>query len=175
MNAGGSGRNWERPASFELLNPDASLGFQIDGGVRVRGGFSRSDGNPKHAFRLFFRRDYGEGKLRFPLFGDEGTDEFDNVDLRTSQNYSWSFQNDSRNNFLRDVWSRDIQHEMGQPYTRSRFYHLYINGVYWGLFQTQERAEASFAEAYFGGDKEDYDVITKYGGTTDGNRDAFRD
>ena len=173
VNAGGSGRNWERPASFELLNPDASLGFQIDGGVRVRGGFSRSDGNPKHAFRVFFRRDYGEGKLRFPLFGDEGTDEFDNVDLRTSQNYSWSFQNDSRNNFLRDVWSRDIQHEMGQPYTRSRFYHLYINGVYWGLFQTQERAEASFAEAYFGGDKEDYDVITKYGGTTDGNRDAF--
>ena len=173
VNAGGSGRNWERPASFELLNPDASLGFQIDGGVRVRGGFSRSDGNPKHAFRLFFRRDYGEGKLRFPLFGDEGTDEFDNVDLRTSQNYSWSFPNDSRNNCLRDVWSRDIQHEMGQPYTRSRFYHLYINGVYWGLFQTQERAEASFAEAYFGGDKEDYDVITKYGGTTDGNRDAF--
>ncbi len=62
---------------------------------------------------------------------------------------------------------------MGQPYTRSRFYHLYINGVYWGLFQTQERAEASFAESYFGGDKEDYDVITKFGGTTDGNRDAF--
>lgn len=173
VNAGGSGRSWERPASFELLNPDASLGFQIDGGVRVRGGFSRSDGNPKHAFRLFFRREYGEGKLRFPLFEDEGTDEFDNIDLRTSQNYSWSFQNDSRNNFLRDVWSRDIQREMGQPSTRSRFYHLYINGVYWGLFQTQERAEASFAEAYFGGDKEDYDVITKYGGTTDGNRDAF--
>ena len=173
VNAGGSGRSWERPASFELLAPDASPGFQIDGGVRVRGGFSRSDGNPKHAFRLFFRREYGEGKLRFPLFEDEGTDEFDNVDLRTSQNYSWSFQNDSRNNFLRDVWSRDIQRQMGQPSTRSRFYHLYINGVYWGLFQTQERAEASFAEAYFGGDKEDYDVITKYGGTTDGNRDAF--
>ena len=173
VNAGGSGRSWERPASFELLNPDASLGFQIDGGVRIRGGFSRSDGNPKHAFRVFFRRDYGEGKLRFPLFEDEGTDEFDNVDLRTSQNYSWSFQNDSRNNFLRDVWSRDIQREMGHPSTRSRFYHLYINGVYWGLFQTQERAEASFAEAYLGGDKEDYDVITKYGGTTDGNRDAF--
>jgi hypothetical protein len=34
VNAGGSGRSWERPASFELLNPDASLGFQIDGGVR---------------------------------------------------------------------------------------------------------------------------------------------
>ena len=173
VNAGGSGRNWERPASFELLNPDGSPGFQVDGGVRIRGGFSRSGSNPKHAFRLFFRREYGEGKLRFPLFGDEGVDVFDNIDLRTSQNYSWAFQNDSRNNFLRDVWGRDTQRDMGQPYTRSRFYHLYINGVYWGLFQTQERAEASFAESYFGGDKEDYDVITKYGGTTDGNRDAF--
>ncbi|MHC4585953.1 MAG: lamin tail domain-containing protein, partial [Planctomycetota bacterium] len=91
VNAQREGRLWERPASVELLNPDGSKGFQIDAGLRIRGGFSRSNNNPKHAFRLLFRAEYGEAKLRFPLFGDEGVDEFENVDLRTSQNYSWSF------------------------------------------------------------------------------------
>ena len=105
-------------------------------GLRIRGGYSRSNGNPKHAFRLFFRNEYGAGKLEFPLFGDEGVDTFDGFDLRTTQNYSWSFDGSGQNTFLRDVFSRDVQRELGQPYTRSRYYHLYINGQYWGLYQT---------------------------------------
>jgi hypothetical protein len=155
------GKNWERPASVELINPDGSDGFEINAGVRIRGGWSRHPDNPKHAFRLFFRKEYGKGKLEYPLFGEEGTDSYDKVDLRTSQNYSWSYKDYTGhfNTMNRDVYSRDLSREMGQPYTRSRYYHLYINGYYWGIFQTQERAEARFAESYFGGSKEDYDVI----------------
>ena len=174
------GTEWERQTSVEQLNPDGSEGFQIDAGLRMRGGWSRHDENPKHAFRLFFREKYGKGKLEYPLFGDEGVDEFDKVDLRTAQNYSWSYYGDSRNTMVRDVFSRDLQREMGQPYTRSRYYHLYINGVYWGLFQSQERAEAHFAASYLGGDDDDYDTIKEdwAPGTvkaTDGNLDAWED
>lgn len=153
------GNDWERTTSIELLNPDGSEGFQINCGMRIRGGWSRNYDNPKHAFRFIFRKEYGSGKLNYPLFGDEGANEFDNIDLRTSQNYSWAFDDDSRNTFMRDVFSRDTQRDMEQPYTRSKFYHLFINGTYWGLYQTQERSEASFAESYFGNDKNDYDVI----------------
>jgi hypothetical protein len=78
---------------------------------------------------------------------------------------------------ISDVFSRDLQREMGQPYTRSRSYHLYINGVYWGLFQTQERSEARYAESYFGGNSEDYDVIKVDDNysieATDGNTAAY--
>jgi hypothetical protein len=182
VNANMHGIEWERPASLELLNPDGSEGFQINCGIRIRGGWSRHPENPKHAFRVFFRSEYGKGKLDYPLFGDEGADEYDKVDLRTSQNYSWSYYGDNRNSFMRDVFSRDTQGEMGQPYTRSRFYHLYINGTYWGLFQTQERSEAAYAEAYFGGNKDDYDTIKRQSTenydarnveATDGNLDAW--
>ncbi|MCF7762744.1 MAG: lamin tail domain-containing protein [Verrucomicrobia bacterium] len=177
-NPGQDGRSWERNASVELLNPDGKPGFQINCGIRIRGGFSRSTGNPKHALRLFFREEYGEPKLNYPLFGEEGTDAFDNIDLRTFQNYSWSFQGDSRGVFLRDQFSRDTQLAMGRPSTRGEFYHLYINGMYWGLYNTQERAEASYAESYFGGRKEDYDVIKVEAGSytinaTDGNLAAW--
>jgi hypothetical protein len=176
VNAEGDGSEWERPASVELLNPDGSDGFQINSGLRIRGGWSRHGYFRKHAFRLFFRNEYGEGKLDFPLFEDEGVSSFDKVDLRCAQNYSWSKGGNEAPyyTFTRDVFSRDIQKAMNQPYTRSRYYHLYINGLYWGLYQTQERSEARFAESYMGGSKEDYDVIKK-DGVTDGNDTAWRE
>jgi hypothetical protein len=159
VNAYLHGDEWERPCSVELINPDQSEGFQVNAGVRIRGGASRRPDNPKHAFRLFFRKEYGPGKLMFPLFGSEGASEFDKVDLRTEQNYSWSMDGDSHNTFLRDIFSRDTQRDMGQPYTRGRYYHLYLNGMYWGLYQTEERADAHYAETYFGDGDDDYDVI----------------
>ena len=178
VNAAADGPEWERPVSVELIRPDGVDGFQIDAGLRIRGGYSRAGINPKHAFRLFFRNQYG-GDLRYPLFGAEGVDEFEKIDLRTTQNYSWAFDGDSRNTFLRDVLSRDMQGEMGQPYTRSRYYHLYLNGQYWGLYQTQERSEAFYAASYLGGDEQDYDVIKveasgeRRAVATDGDMRAF--
>ena len=149
---------WERPASLELIDPNGGEEFQIDAGMRIRGAASRSSGNPKHSFRLFFRSIYG-GELNFPLFGDEGVSVFDKMDLRTSQNYSWAFEQTPYETFIRETFARDAQRDVGMPYTRSRYYHLYINGQYWGLYQTQERSETSYAESYLGGDKEDWDLL----------------
>ncbi len=170
----------ERPVSVELIDPDGNpeREFHIDAGLRLRGAFSRSVNNPKHSFRLLFRSAYGENRLQFPLFDDEGADEFHKVDLRTAQNYSWAFQNDNRNTFLREVFSRDSQRDMGMPHTRSRYYHLYLNGQYWGLYQTQERGDSDWAATYLGGDSDDWDTIkTSQPGyvteASDGDFDAF--
>ncbi|YCM43060.1 lamin tail domain-containing protein [Verrucomicrobiaceae bacterium 227] len=173
--AGNHGKSWERPASLELVNPDGSVEqFQVECGVRIRGGASRSGGNPKHAFRFFFRSEYGDSKLEYPLFGTEGTTTFDKLDIRTAQNYSWSFKDGSgnQNTFLREVLGRDLQAQYGQPYTRSRYYHLYLNGVYWGLFMTQERVGADFGESYLGGDESDYDTVKSAGNSGGYNTEA---
>jgi len=172
----------EVPASAELIYPNGDEGFQINAGLRIRGGASRTSSNPKHSFRLFFRGEYGPTKLKFPLFEDEGVDEYDKVDLRSAQNYSWSKDNDSANTFLRDIFARDTAAAMEQTYPRSRYYHLYLNGEYWGLFMTEERPVASFGESYLGGDKDDYDTIKVIGTfqpgsytveATDGTMDAY--
>ncbi len=101
------------------------------------------------------------------------------MDLRTAQNYSWSFDGSSLNTMNRDVFSRDLQRDLGDPYTRSRYHHLFINGVYWGLYQSQERSEAAYAESYFGGEKDNYDVVKAEAGpytlnATDGNLEAWQ-
>src|SRR5688572_3302116 len=48
---------------------------------------------------------------------------------------------------------------MGHNAERGDYYHLYINGQYWGLYNTAERPEANNAANYYGGDPEDYDII----------------
>ncbi|MGB8491945.1 MAG: CotH kinase family protein [Bacteroidales bacterium] len=180
VNAMGHGLGWERECSAELINPDGSAGFNLNAGLRIRGGWSRNDDFTKHAFRLFFREEYGSAKLRYPLFGNEGVSEFDKIDLRCEQNYAWSTGLEN-NSMVREVFSRDTQRDMGQPYTRSRYYHLYLNGMYWGIYQSQERSEARYAESYFGGSNEEYDVIkvdTESGynvEATDGNSESWTD
>lgn len=178
VNAKGHGLGWEKECNVELIYPDGQEGFNINAGLRIRGGYSRNDEFPKHAFRLFFREKYGYDKLRYPLFGDEGVGVFDKIDLRAEQNYSWS-NAQSNNSIVREVFSRDTQRDMGQPYTRSRYYHLYLNGMYWGLFQSQERSEARYGQSYFGGSEDDYDVIkVNTDGylveATDGTLDSWR-
>jgi hypothetical protein len=177
VNAYNDGRAWERPMSMELINPDGSTAFHINGGVRIRGGYSRSPDCPKHGLRFFFRDDYGAGNLNYPVFGPDGAKSYDAFDLRTAQNYSWSFGGDPRGVFIRDQFSRDTQSAMGQPSTRGNFYHLYINGQYWGLYNSEERPEASYGATYLGGNKSDYDVVKTSNGSaiyaTDGDMGAW--
>ncbi|HEX7859134.1 MAG TPA: lamin tail domain-containing protein [Verrucomicrobiae bacterium] len=156
------GREWERAASVELVN-DSTNSFQVEAGLRIRGNFSRDGNNPKHSFRLLFRSEYGDSLLRYPLYGPEGADEFNAIDVQTPQDFSWAYYDPAMCNYMRDTWSRDTQGDMGQPYARSRWVQLYINGIYWGIYQVEERPEAKFAANYLGGDNDDYDVIKNTG------------
>lgn len=180
VNAYNHGELWERPASIELINTDNTEDFSSNVGVRIRGGYSRSPDNPKHAFRIFFNNSYGKKTLKFPLFGADAAQEFKKIDLRCAQNYSWSFAADNMYTNAQDEFCRDAQGIMGHPYTRSRYCHLYLNGMYWGLYEFMERPEANFASSYVGGDKDNFDVIkiaTDNGyniEATDGNLDGWQ-
>ncbi len=171
---------WERPASIEYLNAAGGSEFQIDCGTRVRGGYSRSTNNPKHAFHLFFRGSLYEGDLKYRLFGAAGADHFSQIDMRCEENYSWSFANDSKNLLVREEWSRLTQADMGQPYARTGYFHLFINGIYWGVYNWEERTEASFGETYLGGLKDNQDTVKSAGSPsydtemTDGNFAAWK-
>jgi hypothetical protein len=53
--------------------------------------------------------------------------------------------------------------------------HLYINGLYWGIYQPNERLDREFAESYFGGDESEFDVIKDYTSVVDGNITAWNE
>ena len=163
VNARGDGFEWEREGAIEMLNDPNTVekGFHAHCGIRIRGGYSRDASNPKHGWRIFFRSEYGDGKLKYPIFfgDDTATDTFDKFDLNSSQNYSWSFGGDAQNVFIRDQICNDMQLGTGSLSQHNRYIHLYINGLYWGVYGIQERPEAAFASSYLGGTSSDYDVV----------------
>ena len=163
VNPRGEGREWEREMMLEFFDPKGvEADVTLPAGLRIRGGNSRNTGKPKHSFRLFFRSEYGQSSLAAKMFLGESVKEageYDKIDLRTSQNLSWANENSGADTFVTEVFARDSQRDMGAPYTRSRYYNLFINGQYWGLYQTQERADEHFGESYLGGDSLQYDLI----------------
>ena len=153
------GSEWERPMSLELLDPDGAAGFQVDAGIRVRGGASRTTSNPKHNFHILLRGQYGAKELNYPLFGEEGAERTQSFDLRSDQIASWHFTHDPNSDYIRDQFARETVLALGQPSGRGSFFHLAINGQYWGLYNTQERISAAYCAHYFGGSAADYDVV----------------
>ncbi|MGQ9588672.1 MAG: chitobiase/beta-hexosaminidase C-terminal domain-containing protein [Planctomycetota bacterium] len=174
------GAEWERPASIELLYPDGSEdGFHANCGVRMQGGSSARPGEGKHSFRLVFKERYGDGKLRRRLFRDSPAGEFDTIVLRCFSTDSWHFKDGGSryrrwdSQFIRDVWMRDSQLAMGHVSSHGTYVHLYVNGMYWGIYNPSERPDEDFMVSYFGGREEDWDIVKDFNELFRGTRDSW--
>jgi len=155
------GEAWERAASMELINPDGTPGFQVDGGLRIYGGVDRDPSVKKHTFRFFFNdNQFGPADLKYPLFPDTPVDSFDSIILKGYFNDAWGPMSwNAQSQFARDTWAMACELAMGQPASHVRYFHLYLNGLYWGLYAVMERPDQHFGAAYFGGDDSEYDAI----------------
>lgn len=157
------GKGWERPASFEFILPDDGESLQADCGLQLHGGHSRlPEKCPKHSFRLDFQPEFGLSKLYYPLFGTDGAPEINSFFLRAGFGHTWLHQTEAERAkaiYTRDRWAKETQLKMGHPSGRGLYAHLFINGLYWGLYNPTERIEDDFCKAYLGGKKSEWDVI----------------
>ncbi len=160
-NPWGEGAGWERPVSAEWIRPDGTTGFQVDAGIRVYGGAFRGFNlTRKKSFRLLFKRQYGPTKLNFDVFeGQDAATSFDMLVLRGGANDGWNDWGRQSTQYIIDEYMRQTQLAMGRPSPHGTFVHLYLNGLYWGLYNVTERPVAPFCANYFGGAKEDWDAV----------------
>ena len=181
QNPQSQGDDWERAVSAEMMvHDDSEAGFQINAGLRIQGGSSRNPDTPKHSMSLRFRKQYGSGKLNYDIFrnapfGDSAIDEFDFLQLRSGYNFGWVHRHyfQSRHaQYNRDQFANDLYLAMGNPGSRGRWVHLYINGIYWGIYHLHERPDADYMASYFGNSPGDYDAINS-GKATNGNITAY--
>jgi hypothetical protein len=178
INSTQRGPSWEREASVELLLPDGTTGFQEQTGIRIHGyGWRPHTNTRKHSIRLEFRAEYGKTKLDWPLFEDAPVDRFDSIVLRAQGSRGWQdFRDPEQAQYLRDTFARDTAYDMGKQEGHATYVHLYLNGLYWGLYNPVERPDADFGAERFGGEKDDYDAINRRTTTNeaiDGTLDAY--
>ncbi|MGK0185445.1 MAG: hypothetical protein ACI9R3_001223 [Verrucomicrobiales bacterium] len=149
----------DRHCSIEWIDPSGGAETQADCGIRVSGGWSRHYiATPKKSFSLLFKEQFGPSKLRFKLFPDSDIDAFDRIVLKAIFSNAWP---DAAvpPDYLRDHFLRKTLTDMGQESSHGTWVHLYLNGLYWGIYNPTERPDASYAASHYGGNKEDYDAV----------------
>ena len=173
-----------RPVSMEFFTPDKSEVFADRGVVSiVGGGIGGTSANRWKTDKLSMRVTFDK-KLRYPVFGPDAAERFNTLVLDAHLAWTWTHPNagqQSAPKLLTDAIASDFQNRMsGAGAPRSRFVHLYLNGMYWGLYDMHERPDEHFAAEYFGGENEDYDSIKHWADDTqpedsDHDGDRFND
>jgi hypothetical protein len=155
-----------KKASVEFIYPEEpAWSSQADCALESHATFG-----VKRSLKLKFKREYGPGKLyttffqKAPLNGDSATQQIDRIVLRSGNERSFAIgYYPDRTSYTRDQWARDSQIAMSGLGAHGTFVHLYINGLYWGLYNAVERPDAWFTSATFGGNKEDWFAVNQRG------------
>lgn len=158
-----TGHGWTRPSSVELFGGPQQHDLSTSCGIRLHGGHGRlAEKNPKHSFRLVFKEQYGPKTLRYPLYGEDQPSKFDQLVLRCHFGNAWQHWgegNREKAQYTRDVWVRRMQRRIGRTSVNAIYAHLFLNGMYWGIYNISERVDDQFGKDHLGGKKEDIDVV----------------
>jgi hypothetical protein len=168
----------ERATSAELFNGDNTSEFQINCGIQMHGQAGRDNARSgKHSFRLEFKSDYGPSRLDYDWF-DGGVTDFDSIILRSSWADTWTTRYDpfsggsypwpddfplryrpENATYLRDSWVKEAMRDMGHLASRGSHVHLYVNGLYWGIYNAIERLDTAYFANHLGGYEKDWDIL----------------
>ena len=180
-NSTSSGDAWDRAASLELIRGDGHTEFATTAKIAMHGNASRFNvRTPKHSMHASFNSDYGPTKLDYNWFGGgvkvhdgivfrscgfvDGwagryADSATYVSAETGETFRGLRYRPENTCYLRDVWVKDSFRAMGWLSSRSAYVHLYINGLYWGLYEPSERINASYFNQHIGGPEGAWDVV----------------
>ena len=135
---------WEVPGA--VMYYDGGEGFSLACGVKIHGATSRVV-TEKKSFKLCFRSRY-EGKLQYDLFSN-GVTTFSSILLRSDVEAR-------ETSYIRD----NVMHQLARdafpslPRQDYRPAVLYINGIYWGLYNIREAHSAEHFAQHTGADPE---------------------
>jgi hypothetical protein len=140
------GSDWERPVTAQYFNRFNDTKFEIDAGLRVHGGVSRS--RIKKSMRLHFKSKYGDPKLEYKLFNNSNIKKFDELVIRSGSNDMYLMS--SRWSLLRDQLVTDLYSKTRGYYTKGNFAQLFLNGKPHGLFNIREHVSSDFIKNSLG-------------------------
>ncbi|MES2708789.1 MAG: lamin tail domain-containing protein [Verrucomicrobiota bacterium] len=171
QNPKSTGDAWKRACSLEFIDPkNLEPPFAENCMVEIHGNSSRRPFRvQKHSFRISFTSDAGSSKLEYPLFPGSKVREFNKLVLRACFTDAWClvswdagrYRPDDAT-YLRDVWMKRTHEAMGSLAPDSRYCHLYINGLYWGMYNVSERIDEEYVASHLGGLETDWEVVPDF-------------
>ena len=152
------GDAWERPVFLQLFEADRTLAVSQLMGARNHGAWSR--GAAQKTLLLYAREEYGDSKVKYPLFPNQPADnDFKRFLLRNSGN-DWS-STGFRDAMMQQIFRTAVRTDT-QDYTPTV---VYVNGEYWGLQNIREHYSKYYLERKHGVDPENLDFLKAQVGT----------
>ncbi|MBP7049513.1 MAG: lamin tail domain-containing protein [Phycisphaerae bacterium] len=165
----------ERACSLEWIDPNGGSGFQINCAIAMQGGAKHDGGGTslqrwkvfKLSMRPRFKTATDDGKptggpatLKHRVFPDSPITTFDTFVLDAVLTNAWNHSGQhERGTYIQDQYVSDLHNAMGGYSPHGLYAHVYLNGLYWGMYYVHERPDDSWAAQMFGGEKEEYDVL----------------
>ena len=145
-------KDWERPATIALYEPDGTSGFQAEASIRL---FGRSAIHLPQKSLAIFIQDPGNGDdhLNYPLFPDDDLGQYSSFLLRSASD-DWAGA------MLRDGFGQEIltgYMELGTQAFRPAL--LYINGSYFGIHNIREKQNEDYLVTRYGADLDALDLL----------------
>ncbi len=156
--------DWEKPMHFEMYEPDGSVAFRLDAGVKIHGGYTRA--YPQKSLRLVARSGYGTGSVDYRVFDEKEIDEFHRLILRNAGN-DWCLAH------LRDALQHRLAAHTGLGRQAHRPSRLYLNGDYWGIHNIRERIDKYFLESNFDADPDNVDLLKSHYTVMEGDAEHY--
>ena len=151
--------NRELPVYVEMFEPGSpkTPAFGVMGDFKISGQYSRA--KEKKSFSVTLREEYGNKRLKYPLFPDyPELKKFKAFSLR-------NFGNNSGDDYVRDRIGTQMTEGLGVDYQHGRYVIVYYNGKYYGIHDLRERNSEYYYETRYGLDPNDIDLL-------DANNDA---
>jgi len=157
--------DWERPVHVEFFELDGKLGFSLDAGMKIFGGWSRDF--PQKSLAIYARRRYGTGEIDYKIFPDKPIDKFEAIVLRNSGN-------DWQSTLLRDGMMHSLIKETTLDFQAYRPAVVFLNGDYWGVLNIREKVNEHFLAANRDVDPDSIELLENYGYAIHGDDAHYR-
>ena len=159
---------WEIPVNIEFFENDGSdrAAFNERAGVKVNGLYSWK--LPQKMLGVYFKKQYGEGGLDYPLLRQRTRSSYKNFALRASGS-DWSYT------LFRDVLAQhSTLFNMNLDIMAYRPAVVYVNGEYMGIHNVREKVDDDYIEKSYDLEPGSFDLVENENFAEAGNLEAYR-
>jgi len=118
-------------------------------------------------FRLYFRSEYGMGRLNYELFPDitigaQSAANYDKINLHGGSQDGFGDYWYGAGTMMRDRFFQNLQLEANGNGPRGQYYLMFDKGTFMGVKNAEEMPHQAYMEEYFGQDESEYGLWTYY-------------
>ena len=160
----------DAPGHLEFFPEDGGEGFGVNGGFRI-GGENNWSSHWQRALNFTTRGKYGDDGINFDLFPGSGIPTFTALTLREGGD-DWG-----RAHLTDALFDSIVRGRLEVETNRFRPSVLFINGVYWGLYNIRDRWNDNWLFQHYGTNDGEYDRIDLGNGAIadNGSTDDYND